>query len=154
MGAVNSQLASNHALANAKADDANVSDRNHEDTKASSATVVIGPSGIASKTVESAPVPVTALDLQGKWCAGNQRMGLSDGQWTFLVGPVLTGKYEIDRIEATGVRIRVYWVDNKDVPMVTEFRNFSAIQNTIVQLRAKPRSSNSWSRFNHKFKRC
>ena len=81
-------------------------------------------------------------------------MTFAPTNYSFEIGGRRTVQYTVDRYQRNGNVITMSWSDKNLGSMVTEFGEFSADGQTMVQLRGKTAASPDWSTYNRRFKRC
>jgi serine/threonine protein kinase len=118
------------------------------------------PTTTVSTPQTTAPPAATAAtagtepNLIGKWCGEGVGMTFAPTNYSFEIGGRRTVQYTVDRYQSNGNVITMSWSDKNLGSMVTEFGEFSADGQTMVQLRGKTAASPDWSTYNRRFKRC
>jgi hypothetical protein len=75
-------------------------------------------------------------------------------EYSFELGGGRTIKYPVVGYERAGNGITMSWSDKNLGPMVTEFGDFSADGQSMVQVRGKTAASAQWQTYNRRFRRC
>ncbi|HEY7642717.1 MAG TPA: protein kinase [Steroidobacteraceae bacterium] len=115
------------------------------------------------QAAQSAPAPApqppeTAAaaepNLLGQWCAEGLGLAFAADEYSFELGGGRTVKYSVAGYQRTGNSITMSWTDKGLGPMVTEFGEFSADGQSMVQIRGKTAASAEWQTYNRRFRRC
>jgi serine/threonine protein kinase len=111
----------------------------------------IAPASVAQPpAVAGAPEP----NLSGHWCGEGLNLTFAAHEYAFELGGRRTVKYSVVRYERAGDVITMSWTDKDLGPMVTEFGEFSADGQNMVQMRGKTAVSAQWQTYNRRFRRC
>ena len=116
----------------------------------------------STSTAAAAPVvqpppaaaPAAEPSLLGNWCGDGVGLAFSANEYAFELGGGRTIKYPVVRYQRTGNGIAMSWTDKTLGPMVTEFGEFSADGQSMVQVRGKTEASAQWQTYNRRFQRC
>ncbi len=122
------------------------------------------PATPSPQVAESAPAPVVQPpaavpaaaepELLGNWCGEGYGLAFAANEYTFEFGGGRTIRYPVDRYQRAGNVITMSWTDKDHGPMVTEFGEFSADGQSMVQMRGKTAASAEWQTYNRHFRRC
>jgi hypothetical protein len=117
-----------------------------------------------SAPAQSAPAPVVQPpaaapdaaepNLLGNWCGEGYGLAFAANEYIFEFGGGRTIKYPVARYQRAGNVITMSWTDKDHGPMVTEFGEFSADGQSMVQMRGKTEASAAWQSYNRRFRRC
>ena len=98
--------------------------------------------------------PAAEPNLLGNWCGEGVDLAFGANEYAFELGGGRTIKYSVDRYQRIGNIITMSWTDKNLGPMVTEFGEFSADGQSMVQMRGKTAASAQWQTYNRRFRRC
>jgi serine/threonine protein kinase len=117
------------------------------------------PSSGANEVAQAMQAPAVAApaaepDLLGNWCGDGLGLAFAANEYSFELGGGRTIKYPVVRYERAGSVITMSWTDKNLGAMVTEFGEFSADGQSMVQLRGKTAASAQWQTYNRRFRRC
>lgn len=101
-----------------------------------------------------AAAPATEPNLLGNWCGEGVGLAFAANEYSFELGGGRTVKYSVDRYQRAGNVVTMSWTDKNLGPMVTEFGEFSADGQSMVQMRGKTAASAQWQTYNRRFRRC
>ena len=102
-----------------------------------------------------APVAAThEPSLLGSWCSDGLGLDFDASTYSFDIGGGRVIKYPVERYQRGDNSITMSWTDKNLGAMVTEFGDFSADGQSMVQMRGKTATSSEWKSYNRKFKRC
>lgn len=90
----------------------------------------------------------------GNWCGEGVGLAFAANEYSFELGGGRTVKYSVDRYQRAGNVVTMSWTDKNLGPMVTEFGEFSADGQSMVQMRGKTAASAQWQTYNRRFRRC
>ncbi len=114
-------------------------------------TVAVAPANVpAQPATTAAPEPT----LIGKWCGDGLGLNFEPASYSFELGGGRTIKYEVERYQRANNTITMSWNDKALGSMVTEFGDFSADGQSMMQVRGKTAASSDWKTYNRRFKRC
>ena len=102
----------------------------------------------------AAAAPAAEPSLLGKWCGEGVGLAFAANEYSFELGGGRTIKYPVVRYQRAGNVITMSWTDKNLGPMVTEFGEFSADGQSMVQMRGKTAASAQWQTYNRRFRRC
>jgi serine/threonine protein kinase len=102
----------------------------------------------------AAAAPAAEPNLLGNWCGEGVGLAFAANEYAFDLGGGRTIKYAVDRYQRAGSIVTMSWTDKNLGPMVTEFGEFSADGQSMVQMRGKKASSADWQTYNRPFRRC
>jgi hypothetical protein len=129
-------------------------------TANSTATPSAGSASSGSTAVAPAVQPPAAVapaaepSLLGNWCGDGLGLAFATNEYSFELGGGRTIKYAVDRYQRVGNVITMSWTDKNLGPMVTEFGEFSADGQSMVQMRGKTVAAAQWQTYNRPFRRC
>jgi serine/threonine protein kinase len=116
------------------------------------------------QVVESAPAPAVQPppvaapaaepNLLGHWCAEGLGLTFAADEYAFELGGGRTVRYPVARYQRAGTVVTMSWTDKDLGAMVTEFGEFSADGQSMVQIRGKTAASAEWQTYNRRFRRC
>lgn len=111
---------------------------------------------VAANPAPTPPVAIATPEptLLGKWCGDGLGLNFSPSSYAFELPGGRTIQYEVERYQRANNAITMSWTDKTLGSMVTEFGDFSADGQSMVQMRGKTASSSDWKSYNRKFKRC
>jgi serine/threonine protein kinase len=117
------------------------------------------PTATASASAEvvqppPAATPAAEPNLLGNWCGEDVGLTFTANEYAFELRGGSTIKYPVDRYQRAGNVITMSWTDKALGAMVTEFGEFSADGQSMVQLRGKTAASAQWRTYNRRFQRC
>jgi hypothetical protein len=92
--------------------------------------------------------------LMGNWCSEGVGLAFASNEYSFELGGGRTIKYPVVAYERAGNVITMSWTDKNLGSMVTEFGEFSADGQSMVQMRGKTAASPQWQTYNRRFRRC
>ena len=101
-----------------------------------------------------AAAPAAEPSLLGNWCGEGVGLAFAASEYSFELGGGRTIKYPVVRYERAGNVITMSWTDKNLGSMVTEFGDFSADGQSMVQMRGKTAASAQWQTYNRRFRRC
>ncbi|HET9445364.1 MAG TPA: hypothetical protein VFO35_03845, partial [Steroidobacteraceae bacterium] len=101
----------------------------------------------------AAPAPAEA-SLLGSWCSDKFGLAFESNEYSFEIGGGRTITYPVVSYERAGDVITMSWTDKNLGSMVTEFGDFSADGQSMVQMRGKTAASPQWQTYNRRFRRC
>jgi hypothetical protein len=101
-----------------------------------------------------AATPAAEPSLIGNWCSDGLGLDFASATYSFDIGGGRVIKYPVERYAHDGKTITMSWTDKTLGSMVTEFGDFSADGQSMVQLRGKTATASEWKSYNRKFKRC
>ena len=107
--------------------------------------------------VQPPPVAAPAAaepSLLGNWCSDGLGLAFASNEYSFELGGGRTIKYPVVGYERAGSVITMSWTDKNLGSMVTEFGDFSADGQSMVQMRGKTAASGQWQTYNRRFRRC
>lgn len=102
----------------------------------------------------AAAAPAAEPSLLGNWCGEGVGLAFASNEYSFDLGGGRKIKYSVDGYQRAGSVITMAWTDKNLGPMVTEFGQFSADGQSMVQVRGKKASSADWQNYNRPFRRC
>ena len=102
----------------------------------------------------AAAAPAAEPSLLGNWCGEGVGLAFAANEYSFELGGGRTIKYPVVRYERAGSVITMSWTDKNLGSMVTEFGDFSADGQSMVQMRGKTAASAQWQTYNRRFQRC
>jgi len=102
----------------------------------------------------AAAAPAAEPSLLGNWCGEGVGLVFAPNEYSFELGGGRTIKYPVVRYERAGNGITMSWTDKNLGPMVTEFGDFSADGQSMMQVRGKTAASAQWQTYNRRFRRC
>jgi len=123
------------------------------------ATTAVSPP-VAAPVSAPAPAPTVAAaaapepNLMGNWCSDGLGLDFSATTYSFDIGGGRIIKYPVERYQRNDRTITMSWTDKTLGAMVTEFGDFSADGQSMVQLRGKTATASEWKSYNRTFKRC
>jgi serine/threonine protein kinase len=122
----------------------------------STSTTSTSPPSSGSTAVQppGAAAPAAEPDLLGNWCGEGVGLAFAANEYSFELGGGRTIKYSVVRYQRAGNVITMSWTDKNLGPMVTEFGEFSADGQSMVQMRGKTAASAQWQTYNRPFRRC
>jgi hypothetical protein len=114
------------------------------------------PVGVAQQPQQGTVAASTAVEptLIGKWCGEGVGMTFASNEYSFDLGGGRTVKYPVDRYQRAGGTITMTWTDKNLGAMLTEFGDFTADGQTMMQMRGKTAAASQWQTYNRKFKKC
>jgi len=115
------------------------------------------PTATTSAPVAQTPqaaAPAAEPSLLGNWCGEGVGLAFAADEYAFELGGGRTIKYPVVRYQRTGNVIAMSWTDKTLGSMVTEFGEFSADGQSMVQIRGKTAASPQWQTYNRRFQRC
>jgi serine/threonine protein kinase len=123
---------------------------------ASPGTPANGSAAVAPVVQPPAPAAAPAAEpsLLGNWCGEGVGLAFAASEYSFELGGGRTIKYPVVRYERAGSVITMSWTDKNLGSMVTEFGDFSADGQSMVQMRGKTAASAQWQTYNRRFQRC
>ena len=98
--------------------------------------------------------PAAEPNLLGNWCSEGLGLAFAASEYSFELGGGRTVKYPVVRYQRAGNIVTMSWTDKNLGQMVTEFGDFSADGQSMVQMRGKTESSAQWQTYNRRFRRC
>jgi hypothetical protein len=98
--------------------------------------------------------PAAESSLLGNWCGEGVGLTFASNEYSFELGGGRTIKYPVVGYERAGGVITMSWTDKNLGSMVTEFGEFSADGQSMVQMRGKTAASPQWQTYNRRFRRC
>lgn len=98
--------------------------------------------------------PAAEPDLLGNWCGEGVGLAFAANEYAFELGGGRTIKYPVVRYQRAGSVVTMSWTDKNLGQMVTEFGEFSADGQSMVQMRGKTAASAQWQTYNRRFQRC
>jgi hypothetical protein len=101
----------------------------------------------------TAAAPAAEPDLLGNWCGEGYGLVFGANEYTFELGGGKTIKYPVVRYERAGNVITMSWTDKNLGSMVTEFGDFSADGQSMVQMRGKTAAGPQWQPCNRRVRR-
>jgi len=101
-----------------------------------------------------ATAPAAEPNLLGSWCGEGVGLAFAANEYSFDLGGGRTITYPVVRYQRTGNVITMSWTDKTLGSMVTEFGEFSADGQSMVQMRGKTAASAQWQTYNRRFQRC
>jgi uncharacterized caspase-like protein/SH3-like domain-containing protein len=99
-------------------------------------------------------IQLTQASILGSWCSDNVRFRLTETSWKFHMADGYEVTFPVNRYELLDDTIKVHWRDNKNLPTVTEFGQFSSDQDNLVQIRGRIEPGGDWHYYNRPFGRC
>jgi serine/threonine protein kinase len=103
----------------------------------------------------AAAAPAAEPSLLGKWCGdGGYVLTFGTNDYTFEIGSGRTINFAVVGYQRAGGLITMSWTDKNLGQMVTEFGEFSADGQSMVQVRGKTAASAQWQTYNRRFRRC
>jgi serine/threonine protein kinase/tetratricopeptide (TPR) repeat protein len=117
---------------------------------------VTSPTAVAPAVQQPAAAapPAAEPNLLGNWCGEGVGLAFAANEYSFELGGGRTIKYPVVRYERAGSVVTMSWTDKNLGPMVTEFGEFSADGQSMVQMRGKTAASPQWQTYNRRFRRC
>jgi hypothetical protein len=113
-----------------------------------------GSTAVAPAVQPAAAAPAAEPSLLGNWCGEGVGLVFAASEYSFELGGGRTIKYPVVGYERAGNGITMSWSDKNLGPMVTEFGDFSADGQSMVQVRGKTAASAQWQTYNRRFRRC
>jgi hypothetical protein len=101
-----------------------------------------------------AAAPAVEPNLLGNWCGEGVGLAFAANEYSFELGGGRTIKYPVVGYQRAGNVVTMSWTDKTLGQMVTEFGEFSADGQSMVQLRGKTAASAQWQTYNRRFQRC
>lgn len=98
--------------------------------------------------------PAAELNLLGNWCGEGVGLAFAPSEYSFELGGGRTVKYPVVGYQRAGNIVTMSWTDKNLGLMVTEFGEFSADGQSMVQMRGKTEASTQWQTYNRRFRRC
>lgn len=92
--------------------------------------------------------------LFGTWCGDGVSLILGPEQIAFVLPGDVRVRYEVRGYEATADSVLVFWTDDKDRRIVTEFGHFASDLSTVEQIRGRLEPDGDWMYNNRAFTRC
>jgi serine/threonine protein kinase len=129
-------------------------------TAAPVASPTVTPASAAMATTNAPVAPInnaaTAPEptLIGKWCGDDLGLNFTPSSYAFELKGGRTIQYGVERYQRVENTISMSWTDKALGSMVTEFGDFSADGQSMVQVRGKTANSTDWKSYNRRFKRC
>jgi len=111
----------------------------------------------AAQVAQAPPAAAPAAaepNLIGNWCGEGVGLVFAASEYSFELGGGRTIKYPVERYQRSGNIITMSWTDKTLGSMVTEFGEFSADGQSMVQMRGKTAASPQWQTYNRRFQRC
>jgi hypothetical protein len=102
----------------------------------------------------AAAAPGAEPNLLGNWCGEGLGLAFAANEYSFELGGGRTIKYPVVGYQRAGDVVTMSWTDKNLGPMVTEFGEFSADGQSMVQLRGKTAAGAQWQTYNRRFRRC
>lgn len=102
----------------------------------------------------AAAAPAPEPNLLGNWCSEGVGLAFAANEYSFELGGGRSVKYSVGRYQRAGSVVTMSWTDKNLGSMVTEFGEFSADGQSMVQLRGKTAASAQWQTYNRRFRRC
>jgi serine/threonine protein kinase len=115
---------------------------------------VVAPTSASAQPPTAAATPAPEPNLMGNWCSDGLGLDFSATTYSFDIGGGRIIKYPVERYHYNDRTITMSWTDKTLGAMVTEFGDFSADGQSMVQLRGKTATGTEWKSYNRKFKRC
>ena len=100
------------------------------------------------------PAPAPEPSLLGNWCSDGLGLDFAASSYSFDIGGGRVIKYPVERYQRNDNTITMNWTDKTLGAMVTEFGDFSADGQSMVQMRGKTAAGSEWKSYNRRFRRC
>ena len=97
---------------------------------------------------------LTTASIMGDWCGEEVNITLSSSSWKFRLKSGDEVTFSIKDYRLFEDRIWVYWQDNANHLLVTEFGEFNDTRGTMDQMRGRTEPSGNWKSYNRRFARC
>ena len=108
----------------------------------------------AAAAAAAAPKNLAGSAIFGRWCSSAVNLEFSEREMQFQLENGVVHAYSIERYDFGENLIAIFWADNEQKAMVTEFGKFAASGASMVQLRGKHVADSNWRDYNRTFKRC
>ena len=114
------------------------------------------PAAAPAPGVQTPTVAATAPEpsLLGNWCSSGLGLDFTPSTYSFDIGGGRVIQYPVERYQRHDNTITMSWTDKTLGAMVTEFGEFSADGQSMVQMRGKTATSSEWKSYNRRFRRC
>ncbi|MET0499605.1 MAG: protein kinase [Steroidobacteraceae bacterium] len=112
------------------------------------------PPAVAPIPTPVAAAPAPEPSLLGSWCSDGLGLDFAASTYAFDIGGGRVIKYPVERYQRNDDTITMNWTDKTLGAMVTEFGEFSADGQSMVQMRGKTAAGSEWKSYNRRFRRC